>query len=66
MDVTEEWKARAELEKAFEEIKQRTESARRSERELRDVVNTVPAYVWRTSPEGHVISLMIVGCSSQV
>jgi DNA-binding helix-hairpin-helix protein with protein kinase domain len=31
------------LEKAFEEIKQRTETARRSERELRDVVNTVPA-----------------------
>src|SRR6201997_3624979 len=54
MDVTEQWKARAELEKAFEEIKQRTEAARRSERELRDVVNTVPAYVWRTSPEGHV------------
>jgi PAS domain S-box-containing protein len=42
------------LEKAFEEIKQRTEAARRSERELRDVVNTVPAYVWSTSPEGHV------------
>src|SRR5216683_5752117 len=54
MDVTEQWKARAELEKAFEEIKQRTEAARRSERELRDVVNTVPAHVWRTSPEGHV------------
>jgi PAS domain S-box-containing protein len=54
MDVTEQWKARAELEKAFEEIKQRTEAARRSERELRDVVNTVPAYVWRTSPEGQV------------
>src|ERR1700751_858034 len=54
MDVTEQWKARTELEKAFEEVKQRTEAARRSERELRDVVNTVPAYVWRTSPEGHV------------
>jgi len=54
MDVTEQWKARTELEKAFEEIKQRTEAVRRSERELRDVVNTVPAYVWRTSPEGHV------------
>jgi PAS domain S-box-containing protein len=54
MDVTEQWKARSELEKAFEEIKQRTEAARRSERELRDVVNTVPAYVWSTSPEGHV------------
>src|SRR5258705_666967 len=54
MDVTEQWKARTELEKAFEEVKQRTEAARRSERELRDVVNTVPAHVWSTSPEGQV------------
>jgi PAS domain S-box-containing protein len=54
MDVTEQWMARTELEKAFEEIKQRTDAARRSERELRDVVNTVPAHVWSTSPEGHV------------
>src|SRR6266550_4747623 len=54
MDVTEQWKARTELEEAFEEINQRTEAARRSERELRDVVNTVPAHVWRTSPEGQV------------
>jgi PAS domain S-box-containing protein len=54
MDVTEQWKARTELERAFEEIKQRTEAARRSERELRDVVNTVPAHVWSTSPEGQV------------
>jgi PAS domain S-box-containing protein len=53
-DVTEQAQARIELEKAFEEIKQRTEAARRSERELRDVVNTVPAHVWSTSPEGHV------------
>ena len=43
IDVTEQAQARIELEKAFEEIKQRTETARRSERELRDVVNTVPA-----------------------
>src|SRR5439155_969230 len=50
----EQWKARTELEKAFEEIKQRTEAARRSERELRDVVNTVPAHVWSASPEGQV------------
>jgi len=54
MDVTEQWKARTELEKAFEEIKQRTETARRNEREFRDVVNTVPAHVWSSSPEGHV------------
>jgi PAS domain-containing protein len=54
MDVTEQVKARIELEKASEEIKQRTEAARRSERGLRDVVNTVPAHVWSTSPEGQV------------
>src|SRR6202047_1732855 len=54
IDVTEQAQPRIELEKAFEEIKQRTEAARRSERELRDVVDTVPAHVWSTSPEGHV------------
>src|SRR3984893_13592961 len=54
MDVTEQGKARTELERSFEEIKQRTEAARRGERELRGVVNTVPAHVWSTSPEGHV------------
>src|SRR6202011_763963 len=54
IDVTEQAQARIELEKAFEEVKQRTEAARRSERELRDVVNTVPAHVWSTSPEGEV------------
>jgi PAS domain S-box-containing protein len=54
IDVTEQAQARIELEKAFEEIKQRTEVARRSEREFRDVVNTVPAHVWSTSPEGQV------------
>jgi PAS domain S-box-containing protein len=54
IDVTEQAQARIELEKAFEEIKQRTEAARRSEREFRDVVNTVPAHVWSTSPEGQV------------
>src|SRR5215469_136159 len=52
MDVTEQWTARTELEKAFEEIKQRTEAVRRSEGELRDVINAVPARIWRTSPEG--------------
>src|SRR5882757_5857914 len=54
IDVTEQAQARIELEKAFGEIKQRTEVARRSERELRDVVNTVPAHVWSTLPEGQV------------
>ena len=43
IDVTEQAQARIELEKAFEEIKHRTETARRSERELRDAVNTAPA-----------------------
>src|SRR4029077_11422442 len=54
IDVTEQARARIELERAFEEIKRRTEAARRSERELRDVVNTVPAHVWSTSQEGQV------------
>src|SRR6202051_3771580 len=54
IDVTEQAQARIELEKAFEEIKQRTEAARRSKRALRDVVNTVPAHVWSTSPDGQV------------
>jgi hypothetical protein len=59
IDVTEQAQARIELEKAFEEIKQRTETARRSERALRDVVNTVPAagglnevQAWRILPNG--------------
>ena len=43
IDVTEQAQARIELEKAFEEIKQRTETARRGERALRDLVNTVPS-----------------------
>jgi hypothetical protein len=43
IDVTERAQAWIELQKAFEEIKQRTETARRSERALRGVVNTVPA-----------------------
>jgi hypothetical protein len=43
VNVTEQAQARIELEEAFEEIKQRTETARRSFRELSDVVNTVPA-----------------------
>jgi hypothetical protein len=42
IDVAEQAQARIELKKAFEEIKQRTETARRSERELREAVNTVP------------------------
>ena len=53
-DITERKKSERLLKEAFEEIKQRTEAARRSERGLRDVVNTVPAHVWSTSPEGQV------------
>jgi PAS domain S-box-containing protein len=36
------------------EYKEAKRKLERSERELRDVVNTVPAHVWRTSPEGQV------------
>jgi PAS domain S-box-containing protein len=53
MDVTEQWKARTELEKAFEEIEARTEAARfrRMSGGLR--------------PTDMLILLIIVGCSSQ-
>jgi PAS domain S-box-containing protein len=41
----------------YRDITERKEAKRRlerSERELRDVVNSVPAHVWSTSPEGQV------------
>ena len=43
-----------ELTRANEDLQNTQESVRRSERELRDVVNSVPAHVWRTLPEGEV------------
>jgi len=46
MDITEQWKARAELEKAFEEIKQRTEALRRSEAYLTEAQKLTHTGSW--------------------
>src|SRR6266853_1202313 len=46
MDVTEQWKSRAELEKAFEEIKQRTEALRRSEAYLAEAQKLTHTGSW--------------------
>src|SRR6201993_1848355 len=43
-----------QLTRANEDLQNTQEAVRRSERELRDVVNSVPAHVWRTLPEGEV------------
>jgi PAS domain S-box-containing protein len=45
VDVTEQYLANEELQKAFDEIK-------RSEDRLRLVVDSIPALVWRATPEG--------------
>src|SRR5258707_8022591 len=47
MDVTEQWKARAELEKAFEEIKRRTEALQRSEAYLAEAQKLTHTGSWR-------------------
>jgi PAS domain S-box-containing protein len=46
MDVTEQWKARAELENAFEEIKQRTEALQRSEAYLAEAQKLTHTGSW--------------------
>ena len=46
MDVTEQWKARTELERAFEEIKQRTEALRRSEAYLAEAQKLTHTGSW--------------------
>jgi PAS domain S-box-containing protein len=46
MDVTEQWRAKTELEKAFEEIKQRTEALRRSERYLAEAQKLTHTGSW--------------------
>jgi PAS domain S-box-containing protein len=43
-----------ELTRANEDLQNTQEAVRQSERELRDVVNSIPAHVWRTLPEGEV------------
>jgi len=47
MDITEQAQAKAALKQAFEEI-------RRSEDQLRLIVDTVPALAWSTNPEGNI------------
>jgi PAS domain S-box-containing protein len=46
MDVTEQWKARAELERALEEIKQRTEALQRSEAYLAEAQKLAHTGSW--------------------
>src|SRR5437016_5563172 len=46
MDVTEQWKARAEWESAFEEIKERTEALRRSEAYLAEAQKLTHTGSW--------------------
>jgi PAS domain S-box-containing protein len=45
LDVTEQYAAKEELQKAFDQIK-------KSEDRLRLVIDTIPALVWRAGPEG--------------
>ena len=45
IDVTEQHQARAALEKAFAEIK-------KSEDQLRVIIDTIPALAWSTLPDG--------------
>jgi PAS domain S-box-containing protein len=45
VDVTEQYEAKKELQRAFDEIK-------RSEDHLRLVIDTIPILVWRAGPEG--------------
>jgi len=45
MDVTEQYLARAALEKAFDEIK-------KSEDRLQLVIDTIPSMVWSALPDG--------------
>jgi PAS domain S-box-containing protein len=49
MDVTEQWKARAELEGALEEIKQRTEALQRSEAYLAEAQKLAHTGSWAVS-----------------
>jgi PAS domain S-box-containing protein len=42
------------LRESYGELRNREEALRRSEKELRDVIETIPALVWSTSPDGAV------------
>jgi PAS domain S-box-containing protein len=52
MDVTEQVQTRAALENALQEIKQRNEALRAREQNLDLIINTIPALVWSSRPDG--------------
>jgi PAS domain S-box-containing protein len=55
MDVTEQRRARAELENAFENLLIREEKLRESEKELRQLIEFVPAHVFVLHPDGKAL-----------
>jgi PAS domain S-box-containing protein len=61
MDVTEQWRARTELEEALQEIRHLTDrlsaenlALREREHELNLIVETIPGLIWCASPAGEV------------
>jgi PAS domain S-box-containing protein len=46
--------AAGRLRQSYGELRNREEALRRSEKELRDVIETIPAMVWSTSPDGAI------------
>ncbi len=55
MDVTEQRRARAELEQAFENLRSREAKLRESEQELRQLIEFVPAHVFALRPDGKTL-----------
>lgn len=55
MDVTEQRRARAELERAFESLRSREAKLRESEQELRQLIEFVPAHVFVLQPDGRAL-----------
>jgi PAS domain-containing protein len=50
--AVEQVQTREALEKALQEIKQRNEALRASERNLNLIINTIPALAWSAGPDG--------------
>lgn len=62
MDVTEQWRARTELERALGEIRHLTDrlsaenlALREREHELNRIIETIPGLIWCAAPSGEVI-----------
>jgi PAS domain S-box-containing protein len=55
MDVTEQRRARDELESAFESLRSREAKLRESEQELRQLIEFVPAHVFVLQPDGRAL-----------